>query len=321
MKSKIAKDAHFDGHRFHNLNPLKVPRSGVDLMRWLATRKPAQRPSEEISSYSELQKEPVEPGECRVTFINHSTVLCQFHNLTVLFDPIWSKRCGPTKWLGVKRIKSPGIKFEDLPKIDLVLISHNHYDHLDLPTLKRLFKKHDPEFIVPVGVGKILKKQKLTNVSELDWWQQKQVSNFEVHFVPAQHFSRRGAFDLNKTLWGGFVITWEGLPIYFAGDTGYGPHFKEIFDKFGKLSLAMLPIGAYKPRWFMEAMHMSPKDALLAHLDLQAKKSLGIHFGTFPLGDEGSLDPVKDLKNELLERKISPKDFLSLNNGEQFLIK
>lgn len=320
MKSKIAKDAHFDGHRFHNQNPLKVPRSGVDLMRWLATRKPAKIRAEKTSTSLELSKEPVNVGECRVTFINHSTVLCQFHNLTVLFDPIWSKRCGPTKWLGVKRVRSPGIKFEDLPPIDLVLISHNHYDHLDLPTLKRLSKKSGPEFIVPLGVGKLLKKKKW-KVSELDWGQQKQVGNLEVHFVPAQHFSRRGAFDLNKTLWGGFVLVFEGLSIYFAGDTGYGDHFKEIYQKFGKLSLAMLPIGAYKPRWFMEAMHMSPKDAIQAHLDLQAKKSLAIHFGTFPLGDERLLDPVKELKKELLEEKISTKDFTSLNNGEQLLIK
>jgi L-ascorbate metabolism protein UlaG (beta-lactamase superfamily) len=255
--------------------------------------------------------------ECRLTFINHSTVLLQLEGWNILTDPMWSERASPFTWMGPKRVGQPGVKFEDLPPIDLVLLSHNHYDHMDLPTLRRLAREHQPTFFVPKGNKKYLESKGLTQVKELDWWDREDFSlEYSLHFVPAQHFAGRGLLDRNKTLWGGFVIKGPRRTIYFAGDTGDGPHFAEIQRRLGSPTISLLPMGAIEPRWFMAPLHLSPEEAVQAHLALGCKQSVAIHFGTFQLGDEGPEEAEQRLQKALQEHQLSPEDFWVLQPGE-----
>jgi L-ascorbate metabolism protein UlaG (beta-lactamase superfamily) len=321
VKIKHSLSDHFDGKKFHNQYPPKRERSFREILQWLSQRNPPKWPKRVHTKVHQLPSEPIHKGHVRITFINHSTVLIQTHHLNILTDPIWSERCSPFKWMGPKRVAPPGIKFEDLPPIHLVLLSHNHYDHFDIPTLRRLHRHHRPSVLVALGNGKLLKRTGIKEYAEMDWWQAHSMPHAKVTFVPAQHFSRRGLFDENMTLWGGFVIEGDFAPIYFAGDTGYGTHFHLIRKKFGPIGVAMLPIGAYIPRWLMSPVHMSPEDAVKAHLDLKASKSLGIHFGTFPLGDEPFEAPVNELERHKISAGLEPSDFVALQNGEGFGFK
>lgn len=321
MKRKHPPQSHFDGKKFYNQYPTDKDRSFRELLQWLSHRKPLKWPKKVHVSQKQLPSDPVPKEHVRLTFINHSTVLIQTPTLNILTDPIWSERCSPFKWMGPKRVSLPGIKFEELPPIHLVLLSHNHYDHFDLPTLKRLHHTHNPHVFVALGNGKLLRSNGIKHYTEFDWWESKTfMSHLKISFVPAQHFSRRGLFDENTTLWGGFVLEGERAPIYFAGDTGYGTHFELIQQKFGSIGVAMLPIGAYVPRWFMSPVHMSPEDAVQAHFDLKATKSLGIHFGTFQLGDEAYDDPFKELERHKNKAGLDPSDFVALQNGEGFML-
>lgn len=301
--------------RFSNLGG--SDRSIGDLLRWLSTRKPIPWPKSVPIGPTAQPPTSVSQGKVLVTFVNHSTVLLQTDEVNILFDPIWSKRAGPFSRSGPRRVHPPGILFKDLPPIHIVLISHNHYDHLDLPTLRRLKQKHHPRFISGLGNKPYLEKHRISPTFELDWWKTiKDPSGLKFTFVPARHFSARWLWDRNKTLWGGFVVhTSKGL-IFFAGDTGYGDHFKMIKERLGAPILAFLPIGAFEPRWFMAPAHMSPSDAVQAHMDLGAKQSMGIHFGTFHMADEGIDEPTKKLKHALSEAHLSSKQFWTLKPGE-----
>jgi L-ascorbate metabolism protein UlaG (beta-lactamase superfamily) len=200
---------------------------------------------------------------------------------------------------------------EDLPPLDAVLISHNHYDHLDLPTLRRLAARGDSTFIVPAGVGRLLRSKNIGPAHELDWGESLALPGFTIHSVPALHSSSRRIFDHNMSLWCGYVIECQERLIYFAGDTAFGPHFSEIRQEFGSPHLALLPIGAYEPRWFMSRLHMSPDEALRAHEILAARTSVAIHHGTFQLGDDGIDAPRKQIM------ACAPQEtFLILNNGQ-----
>lgn len=249
------------------------------------------------SEYGNRPPAVVPHGQIRTTFINHSTVLIQTDNCNILTDPIWSYRCSPFSWAGPRRHRNPGLQFEDLPRIDIVLISHNHYDHMDLPTLRRLQAAFKPRIITGFGNGSYLGRYGLNQVEELEWWDQgaPTAAGLKFTFVPAQHFSGRGLFDRNKTRWGGFTIESSSRCIFFAGDTGYGRHFREIENRFGQIDLSFLPIGAYEPRSFMCPVHMNPPEAVQAHLDLKSAQSIGIHFGTFRLAFEGIDDPANEL--------------------------
>lgn len=294
-------------------------RGWVDVLRWLTTRRPVDWPKNVPIVPQKIPVERVFGAELRVTFINHATVLIQTEGLNFLTDPIWSRRAGPMGMIGPKRVRAPGVRLEDLPKIDYVLISHNHYDHMDLPTIKKLQKAHDPQFFVGRGNSRWLHRQGVRRVTDLNWWQEVQLTpDVKVTFVPAQHYARRGLLDHNKTLWGGFVIKGSCGAIYFAGDTGLGGHFEEIGAYCGEVRVALLPIGAYSPRWFMAPVHMSPDDAVKVHQLLQAVTSIGIHFGTFHLSDEGFDDPAKELKSALRRHKVSPDAFKILEPGEGF---
>lgn len=246
----------------------------------------------------------------RATLVNHSTVLIQQRDSNILTDPIWSERASPLLWFGPRRRRAPGISWEHLPPIDAVLISHNHYDHMDLPTLRQLTARGRPVFIVPSGTGRLLRSVNIGPTHELDWGESVPLADFTVHCVPAMHFSGRGIFDRNKTLWCGYVIELPGRLVYFAGDTAFGSHFADIEETFGSPQLALLPIGAYEPRWFMSSVHMAPAEAVEAHKILGAKTSIAIHHGTFQLSDESIDAPGNELA------ACSVESFLVLNNGQ-----
>ena len=215
------------------------------------------------------------------TFINHATVLLQMANINIITDPIYAKRASPVSFLGPKRDHAPGVDFDHLPPIHIVLISHNHYDHMDLQTLIKLYKKSQPIFLVPMGNKKILEKKGIDpdNIKELDWGQHYQYNkNTKITFEPANHWSGRSLLDRNKTLWGSFVIEIARKRIFFAGDTafGLGKIFYELRDKYRNFDLALLPIGAYKPTRLLHNNHVSPRQAVHIHQILKAKKSLAI---------------------------------------------
>lgn len=312
------KSDHFDGKNFHNLsiNPAFEERSPLDLFKWILDRDPGPWP-DVASEPGPKPPERVGRGQMRATFVNHATVLVQMDGVNILTDPVWSDRVGPVSWAGPTRHRVAGVRFEDLPPIHAVVISHNHYDHLDIPTLKRLWDAHRPWFFVGLGNRDLLLRNGIPKVRELDWWMSAPLfPGLKVTSVPSQHFSMRGMCDRNCTLWTGWVVSGPSGRMFFAGDTGYGPHFKMIGDRLGPIRLALLPIGAFRPRWFMAPVHTDPKDAVKAHADLRAVTSMGMHFGTFQQADDGMDEPVEALHRVLKRRNISQDTFWALQNGE-----
>lgn len=301
---------HFDGKRFYNPGAPQAPGFG-DVLRWKLSSRPEKSPGFISDVEQSIPPARVEGGALRVTLVNHSTVLLQQRGLNILTDPIWSERTSPVSWIGPRRRRAPGVAWENLPPIDIVLLSHNHYDHLDLPTLRRLAVRGDSTFVVPVGVARLFRSKKLGPVHELDWGESLALKGCTVHAVPAFHFSSRGLHDRNKTLWCGYVLEFPERVVYFAGDTAFGPHFQQIREKFGSPRLALLPIGAYLPRWFMSPVHMGPDDAVRVHQILGAETSVAIHHGTFQLADDGIDTPKKELIAEARGER-----FLALNNGQ-----
>ncbi|MDQ3263213.1 MAG: MBL fold metallo-hydrolase [Myxococcota bacterium] len=308
---------HFDGEAFHN--PPGVPDHGFsEVLRWQRERQPG-----EWRDFAEAPPGPapvpwVGDGRMRVTFVNHATVLVQMDGLNILTDPIWSDRCSPVPFAGPHRVRPPGIRFEDLPAIDVILISHNHYDHLDLPTLRRLVHAFPQvKIFAGLGVGLLLTREGLHGSVELDWWQERPLAEgVKVIAVPVQHFSGRGLTDRNATLWTGFSVKGPSGSLYLAGDTGYGPHFQAVRERLGSPRLALLPIGAYLPQWFMSPVHINPEEALRAHTDLGAGTSVAIHFGTFPLADDGQDQPVRELERALAGNAELRSRFWVLGFGE-----
>ena len=312
---------HFDGERFTNREKTRSY-SLAERFQWIRSTKLAEWPV-----WIDDPKYPAPPrevglGKLRITHINHATMLIQIDGVNILTDPIWSERASFIPWMGPKRIRAPGVDIEDLPRIDLILISHNHYDHLDLATLRHLSESHKPTIIVGLGVEQLLASSGFGSVVELDWWQVYDAlpNGLKVVFVPARHGSGRGFFDHDKTLWGGFVITSTAGNVYFAGDTGYGDFFGDISKRFGPLRLAILPIGHYEPRWMMEPVHMSPDDAVRAHVLLKSRQSVGMHFGTFhgagAHNNETFDQHVSDLGAALEQRAVPASEFQLLGFGE-----
>lgn len=299
---------NFNGTKFHNQDP-KAKRKISDLFKWVSNRTPPKWKNLKTSVFGPSPAISIEPGKLVASFVGHASFLIQTDNINLLTDPIWSERASPVTWAGPKRVRPCAIRFADLPEIDAVLISHNHYDHLDLPTLKRLEKKFSPRYFVPLGLKSFLEDEGLKKVTEMDWWNMAEITgSVKIHAVPAQHFSARGPFDRNTTLWAGFVIESTAGRVFFAGDTGFGPHFEQIKMKFNKINLAILPIGAYKPVWFMSPAHMSPSDALKAHSILKPEMSVAMHYGTFNLADDG-----QDEATSVLEKALAEKDVDNFN--------
>jgi L-ascorbate metabolism protein UlaG (beta-lactamase superfamily) len=314
----------FERSTLRNGRYISLPEGGgkglLDVLKWKLRSRPTPWPTwRELPALPE-RAEPLS-NQVSVTWISHSTVLIKIDGFTILTDPVFSDYAGPLRWLGVKRKTPPSHTIASLPPIDVVLISHNHYDHLDASSIRALVSLYNPLIVTPLGNGALLKSLGSTRVTELDWWESVSVGPLlNIGVTPALHWSRRSLFDTCRALWGGFVIQNKSFKVFFAGDTGYHSHFKMIHQKFGPMDLSLLPIGAYEPRWFMKEFHMDPADAVQAHLDLQSKLSVGIHFGTFQLTDEGIDAPVHDLEEALINANIPSSHFIAPLLGQTIVV-
>lgn len=307
--------AHFDGKRFHNHQSVRLPNL------WMAGKYLATMERGPWMKWRENPPHTPPPPHVndgiRVTFVNHSTVLVQIDGFNILTDPIWSNRTSPIRWAGPKRHHAPGVALEDLPAIDLILISHNHYDHLDVPTLLQIAETHDP--LIATGLGNELYLRSVGwphDIAAMDWGDEMMMEGLRIVGQPSRHFSSRGLTDRMATLWLSFVVEGPSGTVYFAGDTGYGKHFEETRRAFPSIDVALLPIGAYAPRWFMAPVHMDPVQAVAAHRDLGAQTSVALHYGTFRLSDEGQDQPKQELQVALQNAGLSEHDFWVLEPGE-----
>lgn len=333
---------HFDGSRF--LNADHVPEHGFgDFLKWSFNRERGPWPAEATEpAAAPKPSERVGRGELRITVVGHSTVLVQIDGVNLLTDPFWSDRASPVTWLGPRRAVPPALALADLPPLDAILISHNHYDHLDVPTLQALAARDHAPILTGLGNTALLEREGIAGGRDLDWWQGVELpapsstrrgepprlgldgsgvegaARVRVTFVPAQHFSGRGLGDRNRTLWGGFVLESDAGVVYFAGDTGRGTHFAAIRERFGPPRLALLPIGAYRPRWFMAPVHLDPPGAVEAHLALGAGTSVGIHHGTIALADDGRDEPLVDLGDALRANSVPSARFVTPTFGQPF---
>jgi L-ascorbate metabolism protein UlaG (beta-lactamase superfamily) len=309
---RLEKSDHYDGRRF--VNPTGTagqPLSAVPRML-LEPRTPWP------ARVDEPPRRPpgLDGAAAVVTFIGHATFLIQTAAGNILTDPMYSQRAGPLNLVGPRRVRQPAVPFDDLPAVSIVLLSHNHYDHCDLRTLRRLARRFDPLVITPLGNGALVRSAGIRRVEELDWWQAAETSALPIALTPAQHFSARSPLDRNRSLWGGFRLVVGGAAILFAGDTAYAPFFHDIRRRLGPIDLALLPIGAYEPRWFMQPVHMNPAEAVQAHLDLEASESVGMHFGTFQLTTEGIDEPLRALEQACRAKDLPPSRFRTLPFGE-----
>ncbi len=308
--SDISLSDHYNGKTFFNPGREQT-NTFFDLLKWKFTSEGKDWPE---SVKNKDYPAPVlrEGIKANFTFINHATFLIQTPDLAILTDPVFSERVSPVSFAGPRRVRPPGIAFDNLPPIDVVIISHNHYDHMDLSSLLQLDAKFHPLFLVPLKNREYLLKKGLQNVVELDWWETHKVKSTVFTLTPCLHWSSRTLWDKFETLWGGWMVNREDFKFYFAGDTGYAEHFRDVKMRLGAPDVALLPIGAYEPRWFMKMHHMNPEEAVMAHKDLGSGFSFGMHFGTFQLTDEGYDEPLNDLKKALGEIE----NFRVLDQGE-----
>ena len=310
---------HCDGERF--FNPYRPPeRSFRDLIQWWRTRRAAPWPP----SLPLLDPPPppsgAPDGRAAVTFIGHSTFLIQTKDAAILTDPVFTTHAGPFGRFGPRRVRPPAVPIEELPRVDVVTVSHNHYDHLQPASLRALEARFSPTFITTLGNRPFLERLGLRRVTELDWWQQTRAGGVEVTCTPAQHFAARGLRDRNRTLWGGFACRSAGRTVHFVGDTGYSPQFREIAARVPQIDAALVPIGAYDPRWFMQPVHVDPEEAVQIHRDLGARVSIAMHFGTFRLTDEAIADPARRLAAARERAGLDPHAFIVPDFGETLLV-
>lgn len=315
---------HHTAEGFRNTTQL-APNGGRHFWRWQWERKIQGLPRPPANGYPvvaalapDLKLLHDHRKQASATWVNHSTILVQLGGLNILTDPIWSERASPVAFLGPKRHATPGIAFDDLPRIDAVVISHNHYDHLDAETVDRLHARFGDalHFYVPLGLKPWFAERNIRNVSELDWWDETRLGPLRLVFTPVQHWSQRTLWNRNETLWGGWWLEAGSQSFFFAGDTGYSNDFKTIRSRLGSPDLAAIPVGTYEPRWFMGRHHVAPDEALRIHRDLGAKQSLGIHWGTFELSDESLDRPPQDFIVARTAAKIAPEAFFLLRHGE-----
>ena len=330
--------SYFDGERYYNPAWLTPPAPAleaqaapggsrlVSLLRWRLDRdgNRSRWPERIIdpAPSGDPWAEPG-PGAVSVTFIGHSSFLIRLPGLTLLTDPVFSERASPVSWAGPKRARAPGRLLADLPPVDLVLLSHNHYDHMDLPSLQSVHRHSAPRVITPLGNAVHVRKAARFEIRELDWWQQTdlvprtgEAPAARVTAVPARHFSSRTLRDAGRSLWAGFMLEAAGIRLLFAGDSGDGLHWQRIRDRLGPPDLALLPIGAYAPRSMMSRVHMDPAEAVGAHRTLGAGRSIGMHFGTFQLTDEAIDAPERVMAEERRRQGVAEADFVTLGFGE-----
>ena len=298
---------------YKNTNGKSIEKPFKDLLKWMNSDVNPNLSSIEVSS--EWKNINLNQDNDYIIWIGHSTFLIKKAGTVILTDPIFSDRASPFKNIGPERLIPPVIPLKELPRIDFVTVSHNHYDHLDINSLKKISKLNpDAVFLVPAGDLKLLKKKRINNVYEFNWWETFIVEELTFTFTPVQHWSKRGLFDRNKSLWGGWYINFNDYGMYHAGDTGYSKDFIDTKLKLGAPKYAFIPIGAYDPEWFMAESHVNPEDAVQIMIDLEAEKAFGMHWGTFALTDEDTLEPPTRLKDSL-EFPNSP-DFISLTPGK-----
>jgi N-acyl-phosphatidylethanolamine-hydrolysing phospholipase D len=300
---------------YKNTNDQQNGKTFGQLMTWVFD---GEKGPERVKIETSYQWQELAPDQINyAVWVGHATYLINNGDINILTDPIFSKRASPIGFAGPKRMIPPAMQLNDLPKIDAVVVSHNHYDHFDIWSLKKLYKLN-PEtiFMIPVGDKKKLIKAGIENVVEMNWWESLKVSNTTFHFTPVQHWSKRGLFDRNKSLWGGWFMQTDALALYHAGDTGYSNDFKTTYERLGAPDYSFIPIGAYDPRWFMKDSHVNPEEAVQIALDLKSPYSFGMHWGTFTLTDEPVLEPPVRLERALIDRNLEPDFFLSPKPGE-----
>lgn len=317
---------HHSNGRFKNVNDCKGA-SFIDFLRWRFSRLGKSPSRKGVSDFPMARNDPTflksNQSEITLTWIGHATLLLQINGKNILTDPHFSQRASPVQWAGPRRVVPPGLALGDLPAIDMVVISHNHYDSLDTGSITRLYERdHGPSttFFVPLGLGRWFRNLGISRVIELDWWDRYEAGGLEIIAVPVQHWSKRLLESANTTLWAGWIIRSNSFRFFFAGDSGYASHFKEIGRKFGPFDLCATPIGAYRPRWFMRAHHMNPAEAVQVHLDVGSKKSVGIHWGTFKLTDEPLDEPPEKLAKARREKNIPEDEFLVLKHGQTIVL-
>lgn len=328
-----ASNPYFDSSKPHhrpdgfvNSDGTIVSKPMSDLLRWYRERFGKDLPpppGEFIASYADFPLKAFDKSqlskysETTATWLGHATVMVRANGFTMLTDPHFSIRAFPVQWAGPSRkVQSPS-RVENLPKIDVVVISHSHYDHLDHNTVVKLAKQQpDTLFLVPLGLESLLKSWGVENVKEMDWWETHTIGENQITFVPAYHWSARTLTDRNKSLWGGWTMKNPKLNFYFSGDTGYSKDFEEIGKRLGPFDFSAIAVGAYEPRWFMKAQHINPDEAVQIHKDVRSSKSMGIHWGTFELTDEPLDQPIGDLKLALEKHSVQPNDFELLGHGD-----
>ena len=319
---------HGPGRGYRNPWPNSGPAGFRDFLRWRFVERRGHRLAPNPPRDSLPTAEPIivspraERGYRSVTWVGHATMLLQLGPLNVLTDPVWGERASPLRWLGPRRLMKPAVDFNALPPLDLVLLSHNHYDHLDTPTVRRI-ARHFPEtpWLCPLGLRTLLQRLGVRNVTELDWWRRVETPAFAATCAPAQHFSARGLGDRNQTLWCSWAIEADGVRIFFAGDTALHPEFADIGNRLGPFDLVMLPIGAYEPRWFMRSVHMNPEDAVAAYRALVdggpvAPPCVTMHWGTFRLTDEPVEEPPARFARRWHEANLAVHANWTLSHGE-----
>ena len=298
---------------YKNTNGISIDKPFSDLLKWQRNKDDPVTTSIEVSDA--WKKIDLDNDNNYSIWIGHSTFLIKKDNLTILTDPIFSERASPFKRFGPKRLIPPALNISQLPKIDVVTVSHNHYDHLDIRSLKILHELNpDIIFLIPKGDKNIFDKRNIKNVFEFEWWQNFMIQNVEFTFTPVQHWSARGLFDKNDSLWGGWYIKNKDYSIYHAGDTGYSNDFITTKEKLGSPKYSFIPIGAYEPEWFMAASHVNPEDAIKIMLDLESEYSFGMHWGTFTLTDEDTIEPKIRLNDAL--KKANLNNFKTIVPGQ-----
>ncbi|MCG7344882.1 MBL fold metallo-hydrolase [Sporosarcina sp. ACRSL] len=298
-------------HRFANLDQVETTKTFADFRRWQKEHRQNKKDLSiriEQAPHKEVEKLKNNRTGISITWIGHSTFLIQMNGLNMLTDPVWAN------WMGIsKRLTAPGIVLTDLPEIDVVFISHGHYDHLDFPTIKRL--KGNPTYYVPNGLGHAFKKRGYEKVFEANWYDWFEMADMTFSFVPAQHWVKRTLTDTNTSHWGGWIIENEEHSIYFVGDTGYFRGFKEIAEKFN-IQTVLMPIGAYEPEWFLKESHINPEDAVKAFLELEAHTFIPMHYGTYHLADDTGPEAIARLDAEWNRLQLDPSKLKKLLVGE-----
>lgn len=305
------------GFRNPYLKPDAEKKKLRDLFKMMASDRPksSHRLSGKIN-VDELNRK-IFDGENFITWVGHSTMLLNLNGKVIITDPMFSERCSPIQFVGPKRYTSPSIGIKTLPKVDIVVISHNHYDHLDKNTVKLLKNDSSTVWYVPLGLKPWLAKVGVQNVIELDWYEDHNNSEFDIVCLPSQHWSKRSLFKSFDTLWASWLIKIGNYKFWFAGDTGYNRiQFREIGDKYGPIDIAAIPIGAYEPRWFMKNFHVQPEESIFIHKDIKSKKSIGMHFGTFVLTTEPLDEPESRIKKIISEDQLINDQFIIPEHGK-----